>query len=322
MKKRTLGSSTLEVPILCLGGNVYGWTLSEADTFRQLDQALAAGLNFVDTADVYSRWAPGHKGGESEEILGRWFKQSGRRREVILATKVGMDMGDGRQGLSARYIREAVESSLKRLQTDYIDLYQTHKDDPDTPLEETLGALDELVKAGKVRFIGASNYTGGRLAEAVETSRRNNLAPFVSLQPHYNLMHRHEYESDLLTAIENYNIGVIPYFSLAAGFLTGKYKSASDAEGAARGGMVSKYLNEHGFAVIRALEEVAQRHQSSPARVALAWLMAQHGVTAHIASATSDRQLQDLVEATKLELEPAAIQQLNEVSAPQTIHAA
>ncbi|TCK71937.1 aryl-alcohol dehydrogenase-like predicted oxidoreductase [Acidipila rosea] len=316
MEKRKLGNSGMEVPPICLGGNVYGWTLNEADTFRQLDSALAAGLNFIDTADVYSRWAAGHMGGESETILGNWFAKSGKRKEIILATKVGMDMGDGKQGLKADYIRRAVEDSLRRLQTDYIDLYQAHKDDSSTPLEETLGAFTKLIEEGKVRHIGASNYTGSRLAEALEISQKNGLAKYVSLQPHYNLMERKEFESDLLTAVEKYNIGVIPYFALAAGFLTGKYRSKQDAEKAARGGMVGKYLNERGFAVVEALDAVAKEHQSNPARVALAWLLAQPGVTAPIASATSEKQLEDLIAAPELKLSPEAIKKLNDVSAP------
>lgn len=316
MEKRKLGTSSLEVPVICLGGNVYGWTLSETDTFHQLDKALSEGLNFVDTADMYSSWVPGHKGGESETILGNWFKKSGKRKDVILATKVGLPMGEDKKGLKASYIKQAVEDSLKRLQTDYIDLYQAHRDDPEAPLEETLKAFDELVKAGKVRYIGASNYTGARLAEAIEISKKNGLAEYVSLQPHYNLVERQEFESDLLTAVEKYNIGVIPYFSLAAGFLSGKYHSKADAEGKARGGMVGKYLNDYGFGVVKALEEVAKETNSTPSRVALAWLIAQPGVTSPIASATSDKHLTDLVEATKLKLDTAAIDKLTKVSAP------
>jgi aryl-alcohol dehydrogenase-like predicted oxidoreductase len=317
MQKRKLGSAGPEVPVLCLGGNVYGWTLSEADAFRQLDAAVDAGLNFIDTADVYSRWVPGHKGGESETILGKWFSRSGKRKDVILATKVGMEMGEGKKGLKAAYIRQAIEDSLRRLQTDYIDLYQAHKDDPETPLEETLQAFDELVKEGKVRYIGASNYSGARLAEAVETSRKHGLASYISLQPHYNLVERHEFETDLLPVVEKYQLGVIPYFSLAAGFLTGKYRSQQDTENAKRGPMVQKYLNDWGFGVVAALEEVANAKGSTPARVALAWLIAQPGITAPIASATNEKQLDDLVEATKLTLDAESIQKLNETSAPK-----
>lgn len=315
MQMRTLGTSTLQVPNLCLGGNVYGWTLSEADSFRQLDQALEAGLNFIDTADVYSRWAPGHKGGESETILGKWFTQSGKRAQVILATKVGMDMGDGKQGLKAAYIQQAVEDSLRRLQTDYIDLYQSHKDDDSTPIEETLEAYSKLIQAGKVRHIGASNYSGKRLAQAIELSQKHNLPAYISLQPHYNLVHREEFETTLLPVVQKHNIGVIPYFALAAGFLTGKYRTPADAEGKARGGMVGKYINPRGLAVLDALDAVASQHNSTPATVALAWLIAQPGITAPIASATSESQLQTLVAATQLQLDPASIESLNKASA-------
>jgi aryl-alcohol dehydrogenase-like predicted oxidoreductase len=300
--------------VICLGGNVYGWTLPEAEAFRQLDAALDAGLNFVDTADVYSRWVPGHNGGESETIIGKWFAMTGTRKDVILATKVGMEMGEGKKGLKAAYIRQAVEDSLERLQTDYIDIYQAHKDDAETPLEETLGAFNELVKQGKVRFIGASNLSGARLTEALETSRKQGLASYVSLQPHYNLVERPDFESDLLPVVEKYQLGVIPYFSLAAGFLTGKYRSKQDSENAARGAMVQKYLNDWGFAVVAVLDEVANAHGSTPARVALAWLLAKPGITAPIASATNEKQLADLVEATKLKLDAESIQKLNEVS--------
>jgi len=318
MEKRRLGSTDLEVPLITLGGNVYGWTLSEADTFYQLDRAMEAGLHFIDTADMYSRWAPGHVGGESETILGKWFAKSGKRKDVILATKVGVDMGEGRQGLKAKYIAEAVEDSLKRLQTDYIDLYQAHIDDKETPLEETLGAFDKLVKAGKVRFIGASNYVGARLTEALEISKKDNLACYVSLQPHYNLVQRQPFENDLLPVVEKYKVGVIPYFALAAGFLTGKYRSKEDTNNKARGGMVGKYLNDKGLAVIAALDEVAKELASTPARVALAWLIAQPGVTSAIASATDEKQFDELVEATKLKLDAEVIKRLNDVSTPIT----
>ncbi|HEY1987617.1 MAG TPA: aldo/keto reductase [Terracidiphilus sp.] len=315
MEKRKLGSAGPEVPVICLGGNVYGWTLPEAKTLRQLDAALDAGLNFVDTADVYSRWVPGNKGGESETIIGKWFAKTGKRKEVILATKVGMEMGEGKKGLKEAYIRQAVEDSLRRLQTDYIDIYQAHKDDAETPLEETLGAFDALVKQGKVRYIAASNYSGARLTEALETSRKYGFARYVSIQPHYNLVERRDYESDLLPVVEKYQIGVIPYFSLAAGFLTGKYRSQQDTEKASRGSMVQKYLNDSGFAVITALDEVANAHGSTPARVALAWLLAQPGITAPIASATNEKQLADLAEAAKLKLGAESIRKLNEASA-------
>lgn len=322
MEKRRLGANGPEVPVVCLGGNVYGWTLPEKDAFRQFDEALELGLNFIDTADVYSRWAPGHQGGESETIIGRWLAKSSKRKDVIIATKVGMDMGEGRKGLSPAYICQAVEASLRRLSTDYIDLYQAHKDDEDTPLEETLKTFDDLVKAGKVRYIGASNYSGKRLAEAMETSRRNGLTSYVSLQPHYNLVEREQFESELLPVVQKYQLGVIPYFSLAAGFLSGKYHSKYDAEKAARGAMVQKYMNDWGFGVIAALEEVAQANESTRARVALAWLMAQPGITAPIASATNESQLKDLAEAAKLKLDRKSIEKLNEASAKKATAAA
>ena len=314
MEKRKLGSAGPEVPVICLGGNVFGWTVAESDGFHLLDAALDAGLNFVDTADVYSRWVPGHKGGESESMIGKWLAKTGKRKDVILATKVGMDMGDGKKGLKAEYIHKAVEDSLQRLQTDYIDIYQAHQDDKETPLEETLGVFDELVKQGKVRYIGASNYGGARLAEALETSRKRGLASYISLQPHYNLVEREGYETDLLPVVEQHQLGVIPYFSLAAGFLTGKYRTQQDTEKAARGAMVTKYLNDWGFGVVAALDDVAKVHGSTPARVALAWLIAQPGITAPIASATNEKQLGDLVEATKLKLDVESIQKLNAAS--------
>ena len=319
MIQRELGTSGLKVPVICVGGNVYGWTLPEAESFRQLDAALDAGLNFIDTADVYSRWVPGHTGGESETIIGKWFVKSGKRKEVILATKVGIEMGEGKKGLKPAYIRQAVEDSLRRLQTDYIDLYQSHRDDPETPLEETLGAFDALIKEGKVRHIGASNYSGARLTEALEVSKKNGFASYVSLQPHYNLVERQEFESDLLPVVKKYQVGVIPYFALAAGFLTGKYRGKEHAAKAARGKMVEKYLNDWGLGVVRVLEEIAKAQKSTPSRVALAWLIAQPGVTAPIASATDAEHLTDLVEATKLMLDTATIEKLNAVSAPQTL---
>ena len=314
MEKRQLGGSSLHVPVLCLGGNVFGWTVNELESFRLLDAALDAGLTFIDTADVYSRWVSGHAGGESETVIGKWFARSGRRGQVVLATKLGMDMGDGKKGLSRQYITQAVEASLRRLQTDYIDLYQAHSDDAETPLEETLTAFDQLVKQGKVRAIGASNYNGARLREALEISRKNNLARYESLQPNYSLMERSAFESDLLPVVQQYGIGVIPYFSLAAGFLTGKYHSKQDAAGRARGPMVEKYLNDSGFGVVRALDAVAKELNSTSARVALAWLIAKPGITAPIASATSLDQLKDLAEATRLRLPPAAMAKLNAVS--------
>lgn len=315
MEKRKLGAAGPEVAAICLGGNVYGWTVPESEAFGQLDAAFDAGLRFVDTADVYSRWAAGNQGGESESILGKWLANSGKRKDVFLATKVGMEMGEGKKGLKAAYIRQAVEDSLRRLQTDYIDLYQAHRDDPETSLEETLSAFDALVRQGKVRFIGASNYSGARLAEAMATSRRLGLASYVSLQPQYNMMERSIFETELLQVVEKYRLGVIPYYSLASGFLTGKYRSPQDAEKAARRASVEKYLNARGFGVVSALDEVADALGSTPARVALAWLLARPGVTAPIASATNERQIADLAAAVSLKLDAESLQKLNAASA-------
>jgi aryl-alcohol dehydrogenase-like predicted oxidoreductase len=311
MQTRKLGNTGVEIPVVMLGGNVFGWTVDEAESFRLLDAAFDAGLNFIDTADVYSKWIPGHVGGESETILGKWFARSGKRDRVVIATKVGMDMGDGKQGLAPKYIAEAVEASLRRLQTDRIDLYQSHKDDEKTPLEETLGAFDRLVKQGKVRAIGASNYTGARLREALETSKRNGLVKYATLQPHYNLLERESYEADLAPVVAEYGLGVIPYFALAGGFLTGKYRSEADTQGKARGGPVAKYLNAQGLAVLEALDAVAQEYGSTPASVALAWLVAQPGIAAAIASATIEKQLGDLAAAGELRLKPADIKKLS-----------
>jgi len=314
MRKRKAGPTDLEVPVIMLGGNVFGWTVGEEDSFALLDQAFDAGLNFIDTADVYSRWVPGHTGGESETIIGKWFARSGRRNDVVLATKVGMDMGDGRQGLKPEYIQRAVEDSLRRLQTDRIDLYQSHKDDETTPNEDTLGAYARLIEAGKVRYIGASNYTGARLRKALETAGRTGLPAYATLQPHYNLMERQGYESDLAPVVAEHGIGVIPYYSLASGFLSGKYRSADDTAGKARGRGVAKYLNERGFAVLAALDEIAGEHRSTPAAVALAWLIAQPGITAPIASATSAPQMEDLISATQLKLDAGSVQKLSDAS--------
>jgi aryl-alcohol dehydrogenase-like predicted oxidoreductase len=311
VQKRKLGHTGLEVPVIMLGGNVFGWTVDEAASFQLLDAAFDAGLSFIDTADVYSRWIPGHTGGESETIIGKWFARSGKRDKVIIATKLGMDMGDGKQGLAPKYIAEAVEASLRRLQTDRIDLYQSHKDDEKTPLTDTLEAFDRLVKQGKVRFIGASNYSGARLREALAVSSRNHLVAYETLQPHYNLVERAGFESDLAPVVAESGIGVIPYFSLAGGFLTGKYRSQADLQGKARAGMAGKYLNERGLKVLQALDEVAAAYKSTPASVALAWLIAQPGITAPIASATNEKQLVDLAAAGDLKLDKAALEKLS-----------
>ncbi|MDJ0388191.1 aldo/keto reductase [Roseomonas sp. E05] len=314
MEMRALGRSGLKVSPLCFGGNVFGWTASEADSFRLLDRFVEAGFNFIDTADVYSRWAPGHQGGESETVIGNWLARSGKRSRVVIATKVGMEMGPDRKGLSAAYIRRAVEDSLRRLQTDVIDLYQSHKDDPDTPLEETLGVYAELIKAGKVRAIGASNYEAPRLKAALEASAKHGLPRYESLQPHYNLVERADYEAGLEALCREEGLGVIPYFSLAAGFLTGKYRSEADLGQSPRGKGVAKYLDERGLGVLAALDQVAEHHKAKPAQVALAWLMARPSITAPIASATRLEQLEDLIGAAELRLSAEDIERLNRAS--------
>jgi aryl-alcohol dehydrogenase-like predicted oxidoreductase len=318
MNKRKLGNSGLEVAPLALGGNVFGWTVSDEKAFPILDAFVSAGFNLIDTADIYPRWVPGNQGGESEEIIGNWLKRSGKRKEVIVATKVGMEMGDGKKGLSKDYILRSADDSLRRLQTDYIDLYQSHKDDPETPLEETLEAYDQLIKQGKVRAIGASNYSAARLAEALNVSKSKGLARYESLQPLYNLYDRAVYEDELEPLCIEEGIGVINFYSLAAGFLTGKYRSEDDLSKSARGGTVKKYLNERGFGIVEALDQVAAQYNSTPAQIALAWLMARPGITAPIASATSVEQLNDLIEATKLELDQSAIDLLDQASAEQS----
>jgi aryl-alcohol dehydrogenase-like predicted oxidoreductase len=316
MKKRKLGNSGLEVAPLAFGGNVFGWTADEQTSFRLLDAFVAAGFNLIDTADVYSRFAPGNRGGESETIIGKWLKQGGRRDKVIIATKVGLEMGPEKKGLSRAYILRAVEDSLRRLQTDYIDLYQSHKDDPDTSLKETFEAYAQLIKEGKVRAIGASNYSAERLSQALAVSKAHDLPRYETLQPEYNLYDRAEYEDKLEAVCVENGLGVITYFSLASGFLTGKYRSAVDLSKSPRGErMVKKYLNERGFRILDALDEAAKQVNATPAQVALAWIIARPSVTAPIASATSLDQLNDLINATKLQLDEAAIELLNRPSA-------
>ncbi|HEV8484674.1 MAG TPA: aldo/keto reductase [Blastocatellia bacterium] len=315
MKKRKLGNSGLEVSPLAFGGNIFGWTVDEPASFKLLDAFVSSGFEFIDTADMYSRWAPGNQGGESETIIGKWLKRSGNRNKVLVATKVGMEMGPDKKGLSKSYILRSVEDSLKRLQTDYIDLYQSHADDPNTPLEETLGAFAQLIEQGKVRAIGASNYSAERLSQALQVSRQSGIPSYHSLQPLYNLYDRADYEATLEPVCLDNGLGVIPYFALASGFLTGKYRSETDLSKSARGQGVKKYLNERGLRILEVLDQVAKRHDSSPARVSLAWLIARPGITAPIASATSLEQLNDLVEATRLELDRSSIDLLNEASA-------
>lgn len=315
MKKHRLGNSGLEVSPLAFGGNVFGWTVGEAQAFKLLDAFVGAGFNLIDTADVYSKWVPGNKGGESETILGKWLKRSGNRKKVIVATKVGSEMSPGKKGLSKAYIMRAVEDSLRRLQTDYIDLYQSHVDDPETTIEETLETYAQLIKQGKVRAIGASNFTAERLSQALQISKQNGYASYQSLQPLYNLYDRADYETKLEPLCQQQGLGVVSYFSLASGFLTGKYRSEKDLSRSPRGREVKKYLTDRGFRVLQALDRVADQYQSTPATISLAWLMARPSVTAPIASATSLEQLNPLIAATRLELDPSSIELLNEASA-------
>ncbi|MBC7482091.1 MAG: aldo/keto reductase [Rhizobacter sp.] len=318
MIRRELGRSGLQVSPLCLGGNVFGWTAGEATSFSLLDAWVDAGMNFIDTADVYSRWVPGHSGGESETIIGKWLKQSGKRDRVVLATKVGKDMGDGKVGLAKGYIRSAVEASLQRLQTDVIDLYQSHDDDAATPLAETLGAYADLIREGKVRAIGASNFTAARLTEALNVSRTLGLPRYESLQPLYNLVERAAFEDELEAVCLAHGVGVINFYALASGFLSGKYRSEADLGKSPRGEGVRKYLNERGLRVLAALDTVALRCNATPAQVALAWQIARPSITAPIASATSLEQLAGLVAAAQLKLDADALRQIDLASAAPT----
>jgi aryl-alcohol dehydrogenase-like predicted oxidoreductase len=313
---RPLGRSALRVSPLAFGGNVFGWTADETTSFALLDAFVEAGFNFIDTADAYSRFVPGNVGGESETILGRWFAARGpaMRARVVLATKVGLEMGPGDIGLSAQYIRRAVDRSLQRLQTDYIDLYQAHRDDPSVPLEETAAAFDALVKAGKVRVLGASNFSADRLAAALEVSAKLGLARYESLQPHYNLVVRSEFESQLAALCAREQIGVIPYFALASGFLTGKYRSAEDVGKSVRGARMAALLDARGLRILAALDAIAANHETTQACVAIAWLLAR-GVTAPIASATSVAQLQQILPGATLSLSQEEVAALNAASA-------
>ena len=316
MQLRPLGRSGLQVSPLAFGGNVFGWTVDETLSFRLLDAWVDAGFNFVDTADVYSRWAPGHAGGESEMIIGKWLRQSGKRNRVVLATKVGKPMGDGKVGLSPAYIREAVDASLRRLKTDHIDLYQSHDDDAATPMEDTLGTFAELIKAGKVRAIGASNFSAPRLVESLDVAERLGLPRYESLQPLYNLCDRAVFEDALEPLCLERGVGVINFYALAAGFLTGKYRSEADVSKSARGATtIKKYLNRRGLRILAALDEAAKRYDATPGQVAIAWQMARPAITAPIASATSIVQLDELMAATRLQLDADAIGSLDDASA-------
>jgi aryl-alcohol dehydrogenase-like predicted oxidoreductase len=314
MQTKHLGRSSLEVSRICFGGNVFGWTVDAPRAFELLDAFLDAGFNFIDTADVYSNWAPGNSGGESETIIGDWLKRSGQRERVIIATKVGMAIR-GKKGLSRAHILESVQASLDRLQTDYIDLYQAHEDDPSVPLEETLSSFAELIDSGKIRAIGASNYTAPRLKAALETSARLGIPRYESLQPHYNLAERGKFEGDLEQLCLNEGLGVIPYYSLASGFLTGKYRSEADLGKSARGAGAKKYLNARGQQLLAALDSVAKRHSATPAQAALAWLIARPSITAPIVSATNVEQLREILRAGDLHLDQQDLAGLAPVSA-------
>ena len=317
MHLRELGRSGLKAAPLAFGGNVFGWTADEKRSFELLDAFIAAGCNLIDTADVYSRWVPGHQGGESESLIGRWLAQGGGRRDrVLIATKAGMDLGEDRKGLSAAYLRRAVDASLKRLGVDHIDLYQAHIDDPATPIEETLGAFADLIRAGKVRAIGASNFSAERLQASLQIAHRLGLPRYETLQPGYNLVERSGFEEELQALCVREQIAVIPYFSLAAGFLTGKYRRPEDLQGRARAARVGPHMNERGMRILAALDAVADRLKTTQTAVAIAWLRDRPAIAAPIASATSLPQLQDLLDGMCLELDGQSIAELDAVSAP------
>ncbi|TDO24891.1 aldo/keto reductase [Pedobacter duraquae] len=314
MDYRKLGNSDLMVSPITFGGNVFGWTIDEKTSFEILDAFVGSGFNFIDTADVYSRWKPGNQGGESETIIGKWMKDRNNRKDIILSTKVGSDMGDGKS-LKKAYILKAVDASLQRLQTDYIDLYFSHFDDETTPVQETLEAYDELIKAGKVRWIGASNFSKERLVESLETSKKLSLPKYQVYQPEYNLYNRAKFEQDFEQIVLDNQIGVINYYALASGFLTGKYRSEADLNKSQRGGGVKDFLNERGFKILKALDEVSEQYNATPASVAIAWLIARPSITAPIASVTSTSQLKDLVAAASLKLSNDDIDILDDASA-------
>ena len=315
MKKRHLGNTGFEIAPLALGTNVFGWTIDEQRSFSILDMFTDADCNLVDTADTYSRWAPGNKGGESETIIGNWLKKSGKRDKIVLATKVGADMGDGKKGLSKAYIIKAVEDSLTRLHTDRIDIYQSHFDDEVTPAAETLEAYTMLIAQGKVRIVGTSNMSPARIRESLEYGKKHSdISGYQTLQPHYNLYDREGYEKNYEAICTEYNLGVLCYFPLASGFLTGKYGTEADLSKSPRGGSMGKFMNDRGNRILKALDEVAEQHNSTPGTVALAWLMARPSVTAPIASATSTEQLQQLIDATSVKLSDDSVIKLDEAS--------
>jgi aryl-alcohol dehydrogenase-like predicted oxidoreductase len=315
MERKQIGNSGLETAPIVFGGNVFGWTADEATSFALLDAFVDGGFNCIDTADVYSAWVPGNAGGESETIIGNWLKRRGRRDDVLIATKLGSEMGPGLQGLSKGYMVRAVEASLSRLKTDYIDLYQSHRDDETTPVEETLEAYTQLVSQGKVRAIGASNFSAARLTQSLDASKAGGLAAYVSLQPCYNLYDRADFEGETASLCLERNVGVITYYSLASGFLTGKYRNDADLSKSPRGRGVAKYLDARGMRILAALDAVASRYGATPAQISLAWLIAQPSVTAPIASATSVAQLVELMKAGSINLDAEAISTLDTASA-------
>lgn len=314
MEKRQLGNTDLHIYPVAFGGNVFGWTLDEKKSFEILNGFTEAGFNFIDTADVYSRWAPGNTGGESERIIGKWLKEKKNRHNIVLTTKVGSDMGDGRKGLKKQYILKAVEDSLQRLGTDYLDLYQTHFDDVETPVEETLEAYAQLQKDGKIRWIGTSNMSPERILASLEASAAKGLPRYETLQPHYNLYAREKYETQYESlALEN-GLGVITYFSLESGFLTGKYRTKEDLGKSPRGGDMDKYFDERGLKILSALDEISNQYKATPAAVSLAWLIQRPSVTAPIVSATSKSQLESIILAPQLNLDADAIRLLDKAS--------
>ncbi len=315
MEKRQLGNTDLYVYPITFGGNVFGWTIDEKKSFEILDAFTGAGFNFIDTADVYSRWAQGNTGGESETIIGNWLNKNKNRDKVIIATKVGSDMGNGKKGLKKNYILQAAEDSLKRLKTDYIDLYQTHFDDESTPIEETLEAYQQLIKEGKVRHIGASNLSAERLKDSLQIAQENGLPLYETFQPHYNLYEREAFENGLEPLCLGNSLGVLNYYSLASGFLTGKYRSREDLGKSQRGGGVEKYLDDRGFKILAALDEVAKNLNTTQATVALAWLIHRPSVTAPIVSATSLTQLESIIAAPELDITAHEIELLTQESA-------
>ena len=313
MKKRLIKNTDLEIAPINFGGNVFGWTLDEKESFNILNKFTEGGFNFIDTADTYSWWVNG-KGGQSEEIIGKWMKERKNRQDIVLATKVGSETKEHGFDISKKHILKSVDESLKRLGTDHIDLYYTHFDDKKTPVEETLSAYDEIVKAGKVRYIAASNVSPERLIESFEVAEKNNFPKYVALQPHYNLVEREKFETEYAPLVEKFGLSAFPYWSLAAGFLTGKYRTEADFETTARGGGIKKYFDDKGKAVLAALDKVSEKHQSQPATVALAWLLANPLITAPIVSATSERQLQTIFDAPNLELDSEDLEILNQAS--------